>query len=354
MAGLMDAAASTLGSLLGFLPNGLPGVEVVVALVAGFLLDLALGDPRWMPHPVVAMGRAISWLEPRLRAAFPDTPAGRRNAGRVLACLLPIGSALAGMLVLGLCGIVSPWLRLAAEAFMCYQILATRELWRQTMAVLCCLRAGDLPAARTAVSMVVGRETARLDEAGVTRAAVETVAENASDGVVAPLVFMAVGGPVLGLAYKAVNTMDSMVGYKNDRYLDFGRAAARLDDAVNWVPARFAVLCLIVAAPMTGASASGAWRIWRRDRRKHASPNAAQTEAVMAGALGVRLAGDATYFGKVVHKPTLGDDLWPIEPQDIARANHLMLAGCALALVACCLVRLGVFALVGTLTGALS
>lgn len=324
-------------------------MTTIVALVIGFALDAVLGDPRWLPHPVVAMGRAISWLERHLRAALGEEPARLRLAGRVVVVVLVAGTFLLTCAVLWLCGLVSPWLRLAAESWLSYQALAACELRRQTMAVRAELLRGDLPAARRAVSMVVGRETACLDEAGVTRAAVETVAENASDGVIAPIVYLAIGGAPLGLAYKAVNTMDSMIGYKNDRYIDFGRCAALTDDVVNWLPARFAGLCIVAAAPLAGLDGAGALRVWRRDHTKSESPNAAQTEAAMAGALGIHLNGDATYFGKVVHKPELGEDTRPIEPDDIRRAGRLMYVACALALVVCSLARAGVLALAGLL-----
>lgn len=329
-------------------------LATVLPLLVGFALDLALGDPRRLPHPVVGMGRTIAWLEPRLRRAFPDTPAGRRHAGLVLAVVLPLATLVLSGGLVALAGLASPWLALVLQCLMCYQALATCELRRQTMAVRAPLLASDLPAARTAVSMVVGRETAQLDEAGVTRAAVETVAENASDGVVAPLLFMAIGGGPLALAYKAVNTMDSMVGYKNERYLDFGRAAARLDDVANWLPSRFAALCSVLAASLVSLSAPGAWRVWRRDRRKHASPNAGQTEAAFAGALGLQLNGDATYFGHVVHKPTVGDATRPIEPDDIVRANRLMLATSGVALVACVAVRAGLAGLAVAIVGVIA
>lgn len=318
-----------------------------IAIACAFALDLVVGDPRFLPHPVVGMGRTITWLEGRLRAAFPDTPAGRRAAGRVLVCALPLATLALSLAVLLLAVRVSPWLAFALQVLMCAQSLATRELWRQTAAVRVRLEAADLPGARTAVSMVVGRDTAALDEAGVARAAVETVAENASDGVVAPLFYMALGGGPLALAYKAVNTMDSMVGYKTERYLDFGRAAARLDDAANWLPSRLAALLTCAASVLAGADARGAWRIWRRDRRRHASPNSAQTEAAFAGALGLRLAGDASYFGRVVHKPTIGDATRPIEPADIRRADVLMLLTCVLALVVFLAARTGVLVLAG-------
>lgn len=305
----------------------------VAAVVAGFLLDALLGDPRRIPHPIVAMGNAIAWLEPRLRAAFPDTPSGARRAGVVLVAVLCAGSFGATWCLIAVAGLVHPLLGFAVETWLCYQALAACELRRQSMRVVRELTREGLPAARRAVGMIVGRDTEALDERGVLKAAVETVAENTADGVVGPLVYLIVGGAPLGMLYKAVNTMDSMVGYKNERYLDFGRAAARVDDVLGFVPARLAALCMIAAAPAAGLSAKGAWRIWRRDRFNHASPNSAQTESAMAGALGVELAGSAVYFGKLVEKPTMGDATRPIEREDVRRANRLMVLASALSLV---------------------
>lgn len=305
----------------------------VAAVVAGFLLDALLGDPRRIPHPIVAMGNAIAWLEPRLRAAFPDTPSGARRAGVVLVAVLCAGSFGATWCLIAVAGLVHPLLGFAVETWLCYQALAACELRRQSMRVVRELTRGGLPAARRAVGMIVGRDTEALDERGVLKAAVETVAENTADGVVGPLVYLIVGGAPLGMLYKAVNTMDSMVGYKNERYLDFGRAAARVDDVLGFVPARLAALCMIAAAPVAGLSAKGAWRIWRRDRFNHASPNSAQTESAMAGALGVELAGSAVYFGKLVEKPTMGDATRSIEREDVRRANRLMVLASALSLV---------------------
>ena len=305
----------------------------VAAVVAGFLLDALLGDPRRIPHPIVAMGNAIAWLEPRLRAAFPDTPSGARRAGVVLVAVLCAGSFGATWCLIAVAGLVHPLLGFAVETWLCYQALAACELRRQSMRVVRELTRGGLPAARRAVGMIVGRDTEALDERDVLKAAVETVAENTADGVVGPLVYLIVGGAPLGMLYKAVNTMDSMVGYKNERYLDFGRAAARVDDVLGFIPARLAALCMIAAAPAAGLSAKGAWRIWRRDRFNHASPNSAQTESAMAGALGVELAGSAVYFGKLVEKPTMGDATRPIEREDVRRANRLMVLASALSLV---------------------
>lgn len=299
-------------------------MEIFCAAVCGFLLDLLLGDPAWMPHPVVFMGRCISALERPLRRVFPQTPGGELAAGAVLAAVLPLGTLGLSALALYLCGLIHPAVRFGLSVLWCWQCLAVKGLRDESANVYRKLTASTLEEARRAVSRIVGRDTEGLTAEGVVKAAVETVAENFSDGVAAPLCYMLLGGAPLALCYKAVNTMDSMVGYKNERYLCFGRAAARLDDVVNYIPARLSALLLILAAALTGQSASGAWRIWRRDRRNHASPNSAQTEAAMAGALGVRLAGPASYFGKVYQKPTIGDPLRSIETQDILRANRLM------------------------------
>ena len=221
----------------------------ILAAAAGFAADLAFGDPRWLPHPVVAMGRAITWAEGRLRGSFPQTSAGTRAAGLVLAVALPLACGLLTLGILHLCGMVHPGLRFVAEAWASYQILAACELRRQSLAVARAFSKGGLVAAREAVGLIVGRDTSVLDEQGVARAAVETVAENASDGVIAPLFYLMIGGAPLGMAYKAVNTLDSMVGYKNERYIDFGCASARLDDAVNWIPSRLSALLMIAVCP---------------------------------------------------------------------------------------------------------
>ena len=214
------------------------------------------------------------------------------------------------------------------ESVITYQCLAAKSLYVESMKVYKALNQEGLAAGRKAVSMIVGRDTESLDEKGVIKAAVETVAENTSDGVIAPLIYLAIGGPVLGIAYKAINTMDSMVGYKNDKYMDFGRAAAKLDDVVNFIPARLSAVLMIFSCLFLGKDYSfvNAFKIFRRDRFKHASPNSAQTESVCAGALGLQLAGPASYFGKVVDKKYIGDPIRSIELKDIKRANILMLA----------------------------
>lgn len=308
-------------------------MEILCAAVYGFLLDLLLGDPAWMPHPVVFMGRCISALERILRRIFPKTPRGELAAGTVLAAALLLGALTLSAGALWLCGLVHPALRFALEAVWCWQCLAVKGLRDESTNVYRKLTGSTLEEARRAVSRIVGRDTENLTAEGVAKAAVETVAENFSDGVAAPLCYMLLGGAPLALCYKAVNTMDSMVGYKNERYLYFGRAAARLDDAANFVPARLSALLLIWAAALGGQDWKNALKIWRRDRHNHPSPNSAQTEAAMAGALGVRLAGPASYFGKVYQKPTIGDPLREIGPEDILRANRLMVTGSVLCLL---------------------
>ena len=308
----------------------------LAALLAGFCLDLLLGDPHWLPHPVRAIGALIAGLERVLRAIFPKTPRGELAAGTIFTLLtaaIPTGITL---LALWLCARIHPWLHFAVQAALSYQLLAARSLRDESLKVYKALRDGSLEEARCAVSMIVGRDTQRLDEAGVTKAAVETVAENASDGVIAPLMFLALGGAPLGMFYKAVNTMDSMVGYKNDRYLYFGRPAARLDDLMNFIPARVAGVLMCLAARPSGFDGKNAWRIFLRDRKNHKSPNSAHTEAAAAGALRVELAGSSYYFGKLVEKPTIGDPLRPIEPADILRCNRLMYAAAFLAMVLFC------------------
>ena len=304
----------------------------LTALLLGFCIDLLLGDPRWLYHPVQAIGWLIVKLEPPLRRAFPDSDRGQVRAGVALV-----------ILVVGITGLVSggvlwglhrlhPMAGFAGEVILCWLILATKSLRTESMKVVKALENGTLDDGRRAVSMIVGRDTEHLSEAEVLKAAVETVAENASDGILAPLLFAAVLGPVGGLCYKAVNTMDSMVGYKNDRYLYFGRAAAKLDDVLNFLPARISGF-LMAAAAFLGFDGKNAFRIFFRDRKNHASPNSAHTEAACAGALGLQLGGTHDYFGKPVVKPTIGDDLRAVTRGDVAAANRLALTTALLALL---------------------
>ena len=290
------------------------------AVLGGFLLDALFGDPAWLPHPVVLMGRCISALEKHLRTALPKTPRGELAGGAAVAAVLPLGTLAVTGLACWAAARLHPALGLALQMLWCGQALAAKGLAQESRNVYKELAKGDLPAARRAVARIVGRDTQNLTAAGVTRAAVETVAENASDGVIAPLLYMLLGGAPLALTYKAINTMDSMLGYKNEKYLYFGRCAAKLDDAANWLPSRLAALLWVTAAALTG--------------------NSAQTESSCAGALGVQLAGPAYYFGEYYDKPTIGDPLREIEPRDILRANRMMYAESLLALVLGLAVRL--------------
>ena len=311
----------------------------VWAVLGGFVLDALFGDPAWLPHPVVYMGKAISKLEKFLRPRLPKTPQGELLGGAIVAFCLPVGTFLLTGLVCWGAARLHPLLGLAVQMFWCGQALAARGLVQESTNVYKELKKPDLPGARKAVSRIVGRDTAELTAEGVTKAAVETVAENASDGVIAPLLYMLIGGAPLALTYKAINTMDSMLGYKNERYLYFGRVPAKLDDAANYLPSRLAALLWVAAAAFTHNDAKGAWKIWRRDRRNHASPNSAQTESACAGALGVQLAGPAYYFGEYYAKPTIGDALRPIEPEDILRANQMMYVASSFALAWGCALR---------------
>lgn len=298
------------------------------ALLAGFLLDLLLGDPQGFPHLVRGMGAWIAYLEKRL---YPIP--NRQLGGALLVVLtLLVFTTAPALLLLGAWRL-SPVLYFVLEALLCWQCIAFKDLKAESLCVYAALACGDLPAARRAVAKIVGRDTECLDTAGVTRAAVETIAENASDGVVAPLFYMMLGGGPLGCVYKAINTMDSMIGYQNERYHAFGRCAAKLDDAVNYLPARLCALLMLAITRACGLDAGNAKRIYLRDKRKHASPNSAQTEAVMAGALGVRLAGDAFYGGTLMKKQSIGDALHPVAPSDILRA-HRLLAGASWLMLA--------------------
>lgn len=299
------------------------------ALAAGCALDFFIGDPHRLPHPIRWIGRLIALLEKRIRPLFPKSSGGQMAAGTFMAvCVLLVtgGACTAVRFAAWRAGLLAP-----ADAVMVFYLLAARSLKTESMKVCTALESGDIEGARRAVSMIVGRDTERLMEDGIARAAVETVAENASDGAIAPLFYIFLGGPVLGFLYKAVNTMDSMVGYKNDAYLYFGRFAARLDDILNLLPSRLSALFMTAAAFLSGMDGRGAFRIFLRDRYNHKSPNSAQTEAACAGALGVRLAGPAWYFGVLNEKPYIGDDLRPVEPGDIRRANRLLFVSFGLA-----------------------
>jgi len=311
----------------------------VAAIAVGFALDLLLGDPRKIPHPVVLMGKLIAALEKLFRRLFPKTPGGEKAAGGVLWVIVAGVSFAVPFFLLRLCGLISPWLRFAVESIMCWQILAVRDLKAESMKVYDALKSGDIGRSRRAVAMIVGRDTEALDDAAVTRAAVETVAENTSDGVVSPLLFLAVGGAPLGFFLKAVNTMDSMLGYVEPPYKDIGLIPARADDVCNFIPARAAAVFMLAAGAMQRLDVKNGVRIFRRDRYNHASPNSAQTESVCAGLLGVRLGGDASYHGVLHKKKFIGDALREIEHEDIPRACRLLYGTAALTLIFSCAVR---------------
>ena len=303
------------------------------ALCIGFCIDLIVGDPHGFPHPVVGIGRLISLLERLFRRLLPKTKGGEIAAGVCIWVLTVLISAgLPAALLYG-AQKLSVWLRLALESVMCWQILATKSLRDESMKVFSALRGGTLAEARQAVSMIVGRDTAQLDEKGVARAAVETVAENTSDGVIAPLLFLALGGAPLGFFYKAVNTMDSMLGYVEMPYKNVGLIPAKLDDVFNFIPARLSAFLMLAAGALLRLDVKNGWRIFRRDRYRHASPNSAQTESVCAGLLGLRLAGDAWYHGVLHCKAFIGDAVREIETDDIPRACRLMTVTALLALV---------------------
>ena len=303
------------------------------ALVIGFVLDLLIGDPRWLYHPICVIGNLIAVLEKAIRKIFPKNHGGELTGGFLIVVLVCLFSGGVPLLVLYYLYRYLPVAGFVLEVFWCYQLLATRSLKDESMKVYDRLKNGTLDEARYAVSMIVGRDTRELTETGVTKAAVETVAENASDGVIAPMLYMAIGGVPLMFLYKGINTMDSMLGYKNDKYLYFGRIAAKLDDVANYIPARLSGWLMVAASAFVKMDVKNAAKIYRRDRRNHASPNSAQTEAAMAGALEVQLAGNAYYFGKLYEKPTIGDGIRPVEVEDIRRSNRLLYATAILGAV---------------------
>ena len=312
----------------------------LLALVLGFCIDLLFGDPHSIPHPVVLIGRLISAMEKLVRKIFPKTVRGENVAGGVLwllVVLIPTAVSL-GILYLGYK--ISPWLGLALESIMCWQILATKSLKVESMKVYTALKAGDPAEYRRAVSMIVGRDTAALDDRAVARAAVETVAENTSDGIIAPMLYLAIGGAPLGFFYKGVNTMDSMLGYVEMPYKNIGLVPAKMDDFFNFLPARLSALLMLLAGWLEGLDIRRGWRIWQRDRRNHASPNSAQTESVCAGLLGLRLAGDAYYHGVLHKKPYIGDPVREIEYEDIPRACRLLYGTAMVSLVLFCGIKL--------------
>ncbi len=315
------------------------GFIYALPMLVGFVIDIFVGDPYNFPHPIRAIGTLIAKLEKFVRERFKNL----RKGGVFLALTVLIASTLVPLAVLFVCYKINIYLGLAVESVMCWQLVAARCLQKESMKVCRAVEEKDIEKARKAVSMIVGRDTDVLDETGIVKAAVETVAENTSDGVTAPIMYIAFGGAPLGFFYKAANTMDSMIGYTNEKYIDIGRFAAKLDDVLNFIPSRLTALVMILSAYMLGADGKNAARIWKRDRRKHASPNSAQTESVCAGALDIRLAGDAYYFGELHKKEFIGDDIRTPESEDIRRANRLMYCTSVIVLIVGAALRAAIF-----------
>lgn len=305
----------------------------LAAIIAGFILDLIFGDPHWLPHPICLIGNLIGFIEGNLRPRLEPNKNALLLGGALMVVIVLVISFAVPMAILLAAAMVSPWLAFALETLMCYQIFATKCLRDESMKVYDALHNNDLADARVKLSWIVGRDTKNLDEEEITKGAVETVAENTADGIIAPMFYMFIGGVPLAFLYKGINTMDSMVGYKNDKFLYFGRCAAKLDDVANLIPARITGLVMIAAAFLLGLNGPGAWKIFWRDRYNHLSPNSAMTESVTAGALNIQLGGDHFYFGKLVHKDTIGDDIRPVCPEDIKKTNNLLYMTAVLCLL---------------------
>ncbi|MFR2665110.1 MAG: adenosylcobinamide-phosphate synthase CbiB [Clostridium sp.] len=318
----------------------------LVALVMGYILDLIFGDPYWMPHPVRFIGNLISILEKVIRRFMPKTKRGEYIGGIILTVMVVSISMVIPLVIILMAKSINTYLALTVETFMCYQILAIKSLKVESMKVYDELEKNDLPSARKAVSMIVGRDTKDLTFSGVAKAAVETVAENTSDGIIAPMIFIAIGGAPMGFFYKAINTMDSMVGYKNEKYMNFGRFAAKLDDVVNYLPARISAYQMILSSFFLRYDYKNAFKIYKRDRYNHASPNSAQTESVCAGALDIQLAGNAYYFGKLYEKPTIGDNIREINYDDIKKANRLLYCTSFISIVIISIIKITIILMV--------
>lgn len=315
----------------------------LLAMIFGFIIDLILGDPHGIPHPVIAIGHLIRFLEKKLRNIFPKSPEGERIAGMILWVIVVCVSTGIPVCLLWFCHTIHPILRLIIESLMCWQILATKSLSDETMKVYYALKHGTIEDARFAISMIVGRDTERLNESGITRAAIETVAENTSDGIIAPLLFLTIGGAPLGMFYKAINTMDSMLGYIEMPYKYIGFVPAKMDDLANFIPARLSAIIMLISGACMKLDLKNGWHIFIRDRHKHASPNSAQTEAVCAGLLRIQLAGDAWYHGCLHKKPYIGDPLRPVCIEDIPKVCHLSYLTSFATLFLCCLIKILIF-----------
>lgn len=296
----------------------------LLAIVVGFMLDLVLGDPKWLPHPICLIGNLISLLEKKLRSFLGETEQELLLSGKILVVLVGTLSFCVPWAILFLATMINEWLAFTIEIIMFYQIFAMRSLRDESMKVYTSLEVNDLVDARLKLSWIVGRDTKELSREEVTKGAIETISENTADGVVAPMLYMFIGGAPLAFFYKGINTMDSMVGYKNEKYMYFGRCAAKLDDLANYIPARITGLAMLIATYLLSLDTKQAWKIFKRDRYNHLSPNSAMTESVAAGALNIQLGGGHFYFGQWVHKETIGDNIKTIVAEDIVQTNNLM------------------------------
>lgn len=311
-------------------------MEILIAAIIGFILDLIFGDPHWMPHPIRLIGFFISKGEKIVRKIIPK----KEFLGGMILTIFVVGiSFIIPFGILFAAGSINIYLKIAIESIFIYQIMATKSLRTESMRVYKYLKKNDILNSRKYLSWIVGRDTENLNESQIVKATVETVAENTSDGVIAPLIYVMIGGAPLGFMYKAINTLDSMIGYKNDKYLYFGRFAAKLDDIANFIPAIVASYIMILGSFVMRLDYKNAIKIYRRDRHNSSSPNSAKTEAVTAGALQVQLLGDAYYFGKLVKKKTIGDDIRPVKIQDIITVNNLMYATSILSFIIFSLIR---------------
>ena len=295
----------------------------MISLILGYILDLFLGDPQGWPHPVRLIGNSIKNLENVLRRKC-KTPQDERRAGFILWIIIVFGSFLIPWIILAVAAKISIYFAIIIESVMCYYILATKCLKDESMKVYYKLKDNDLSGARKFLSYIVGRDTKNLDDKSIIKAAIETVAENTSDGVIAPLIFILIGGAPLGFLYKSINTLDSMVGYKNKKYINIGRFSAIADDFANYIPARISAYIMILASMILKLDFRNAYKIYKRDRYNHLSPNSAHTESVCAGALGIKLAGGSYYNNVYVEKPTIGDETKEVSLEDIKTANKLM------------------------------
>lgn len=321
-------------------------IKLIGALIIGFILDLIIGDPHGLLHPVQIIGwfihdgKELIWkvlyhhdYETMKKRRIRRKKSAERTAGFILAIVMVLGTYIVVWQLLNFAEMIHPYVRFILEAFMIYQILATKSLRTESMKVYTKLKEGNLSEARKELSYLVGRDTQNLSEEEVAKADVETIAENIADGIIAPMFYIAIGGAPLGFAYKAVNTMDSMIAYKNKENINIGFAAAKLDDICNWAPSRLAALLMIVASKPLKLNTKNAWKIFKRDRRNHLSPNSAQTESVAAGALEIQLGGTHDYFGKPVVKPTIGDDIRPVSYEDIKTTNRLLYVSACLNVI---------------------